>query len=174
MELDTRLKKLAQGVSAKTALEAHRKRTVGTAELDAAEVALADEFEATVEAMFLMAAVDGEVAADELEHLAASIQAISDMQAVEGLEFQPTLIALSEKLAQDGWKARIDSVAERILTAEAKEFAFRLAAGVAFVDDHVAHAEAAAIDALAAAFELDAEASQAILRDVVETLFGDA
>ena len=49
---------------------------------------------------------------------------------------------------------------------------FRLAAGVAFVDDFVANAEAAAIDTLAGALGLEKAASQAILRDVHEALFG--
>lgn len=49
---------------------------------------------------------------------------------------------------------------------------FRLAAGVAFVDDLVANAEAAAIDTLAGALGLEKAASQAILRDVHEALFG--
>ncbi len=75
-------------------------------------------------------------------------------------------------LAKEGWKARLDAVAARLNTPESRTFAFRLAAGVAFVDDHVAHAEAAAIDALAAALALTAEESQEILSDVQETLFG--
>ena len=62
--------------------------------------------------------------------------------------------------------------ARRIQTPDGRTFAFRLAAGVAFVDDHVAHAEAAAIDSLASALELDADESQSLLREVVDTLFG--
>jgi hypothetical protein len=54
---------------------------------------------------------------------------------------------------------------------EARAFAFRLAAGVAFVDDHVAHAEAAALEAMASALAISADESQEILYDVREALF---
>jgi hypothetical protein len=63
-------------------------------------------------------------------------------------------------------------VARRLRTEEARSFAFRLAAAVAFVDDHVAHAEAAAIDALAAVLDLSRDVSQQILNEVRDTLFG--
>jgi hypothetical protein len=39
------------------------------------------------------------------------------------------------------------------------------------LDDHVAHAEAAAVDALAAALKLSSDESQELLHDVQETLF---
>ena len=60
--------------------------------------------------------------------------------------------------------------ARRIQSDEGRSFAFRLAAGVAFVDDHVAHAEAAAIDAFAAALGIESEESEMILREVQEEL----
>jgi hypothetical protein len=43
---------------------------------------------------------------------------------------------------------------------------------VAFVDDNVVHAEAAAIDALAGALGIPADDSQRILGEVQEELFG--
>jgi hypothetical protein len=172
MVLDTRLKKLATGVSAQTAARAHARSLIPGESLSDVEQQLADEFRATIEAMFLMAAVDGEVSQDEVNQLAASIQAIADMHAIEGFKLEETLDELNKKLARDGWHARLEAVARRIQTDEGKSFAFRLAAGVAFVDDHVAHAEAAAIDALAAKLGLDGEESNAILREVQEDLFG--
>ena len=57
------------------------------------------EFEATLEAMFLMAAVDGVIQKEELEQLAASFQAIVDMYHVKGLELQSMLDRFNEKLA---------------------------------------------------------------------------
>lgn len=172
MVLDNRLRKLARGVSAEQAARAHAKSLVPGETLSDAERVQAAEFEATIEAMFLMAAVDGEVSSEEIDQLRASVEAISDMHAIEGLSLDKTLDSLTEKLARDGWGSRLESVAGRIQSDEGKAFAFRLAAGVAFVDDMVAHAEAAAIDALAGKLGLSDEDSQSILREVQEELFG--
>jgi hypothetical protein len=172
MVLDVRLRKLATGVSAREAARAHAKSLVPGESLSDREHAQAEEFKATIEAMFLMAAVDGEISEEEMAQLAASIQAIHDMHAVEGMELDQTIEDLNAKLARDGWNGRLEAVSKRILTEEGKAFAFKLAAGVAFVDDHVAHAEAAAIDALANALGLSSDESQAILREVSDELFG--
>jgi hypothetical protein len=43
---------------------------------------------------------------------------------------------------------------------------------VAFADDHVAHAEAAALEALASALHITADESQEILYDVRDSLVG--
>lgn len=173
MVLDARLKKLATGISAAKAAKAFAKSRDPGEQLSNLEQEQADEFQATLEGMFLMAAVDGEVSPEEVAQLRASIEAIMDMHAMENLELEPLLEELNEKLQKDGWKARLTDVARRIPTDDAKAYAFRLAAGVAFVDDNVEHAEAAAIDAFAAAMGLDTEASQEILREVVAELFGD-
>src|SRR5690606_24263784 len=151
---------------------AHAKSLAPDANLNADEQSLASEFEATIELMFLMAAVDGEISDEELQQLGGSIEAIADMHAVKGLELGSTLEALNAQLAAEGWSARMHAAAARISSPDGRAFAYRLAAGVAFVDDHVAHAQAAAIESLASALELDAEDSQALLREVVDTLFG--
>ncbi len=174
MVLDARLKKLATGTSAAEAADAAAKslRPDELQRLTDQQRLQAQEFLATVEAMFLMAAVDGHVSRSELEQLAASIQAIIDMHAIAGLDIESTLEQMNEKLARDGWRSRLDAVSQRIQTPDGRAFAFRLAAGVAFVDDHVAHAEAAAIEAMASALGLDRDESQAILHDVHDELFG--
>jgi hypothetical protein len=171
MVLDARLAKLVRGQSARAAALAFARSR--DEKLAAAERASADEFEAILEAMFLMAAVDGVIAPDEVGQLAASVQAIVDTTGSRlrvGLE--PTLDELSARLAREGWKARLDTIAGRLHTAESRSFAFRLAAAVAFVDDDVVHAEVAAIDALAAALGIAADDSQQILAEVQEELFG--
>jgi tellurite resistance protein len=173
MVLDTRLKKLAKGVSAREAARAHARSLIPGESLTDREQSQADEFRATIEAMFLMAAVDGEISTDEVAQLGASIQAIADMHAVEGMKLDETLEELNKKLARDGWNGRLEAVSQRITTDEGRSFAFRLAAGVAFIDDHVAHAEAAAIDALASALGLSSDESQAILLEVNADLFGE-
>lgn len=171
MVLDARLRKLAQGVSAKEAASAYA-QSLGGEPLEPAQQARADEFLAIVEAMFLMAAVDGDVARDEIERLAASIQAIGDMHVTRSLDVQAKLDELNELLSKEGWHKRVEAVASRLLSEESRAFAFRMAAAVAFVDDHVAHAEAAAIDALAAKLGLGDEDTNEILREVHEELFG--
>ncbi len=173
MVLDTRLKKLATGVSAGEAARAHARSLIPGESLSDREQSQAEEFRATIEAMFLMAAVDGEVSEEEMAQLSASIQAIADMHAIEGMKLEETLEDLNTVLARDGWNKRLEAVSRRITSAEGKSFAFRLAAGVAFVDDHVAHAEAAAIDALSAALGLTSEESQAVLMEVHGDLFGE-
>jgi hypothetical protein len=171
MVLDARLAKLATGQSAReAALAFSRSRHEKLAD---AERARADEFEAILEAMFLMAAVDGEIAPDEVGQLAASVQAIVDTTGGHlKLDLGPAMDELGARLARDGWKARLDTLARRLPSAESRTFAFRLAAAVAFVDDNVVHAEAAAIDALAAALGIPADDSQRILGEVQEELFG--
>jgi hypothetical protein len=168
-----RLAKLASGgLSVDAAARAYDRRTQGV-KLGDEEHAQADELDATIEAMFLMAAVDGAVAGLEVSQLAATMQAMLDTRERRGpIDLDATLVDLSRRLERDGWTARLDDVARRLRTEESRSFAFRLAAAVAFVDDHVAHAEAAAIDALAAALALSSDVSQQILHDVRDTLFG--
>ena len=175
MVLDARLKKLATGTSAAEAADAAAKsfRSEDLAQLSDAQKDQAREFMATVEAMFLMAAVDGHISRSELEQLAASIQAIIDMHAAPGLDIESTLEQMNEKLARDGWRSRLEAVSQRIQSPDGRAFAFRLAAGVAFVDDHVAHSEAAAIEAMASALGIDRDESQDILREVHDELFGE-
>jgi hypothetical protein len=170
MVLDARLAKLARGVSAAQAARAHA--AGARIEAVSSDGGQAAEFEAILEAMFLMAAVDGEVSEQELEQLRASVQAIADLHVVSGARVAELLTECGERLAREGWHARLTSIKARIPSGEGRAFAFRLAGAVAFVDDHVAHAEAAAIDALSAALELPADESQAILREVADELFG--
>jgi hypothetical protein len=172
MVLDKRLSKLAGGLTARDAAKAYSWSFAKGATLTSAERSRADEFGATIEAMFLMAAVDGNIGDDEVAQLAGSIEAIMDVTGrKDPLDLDKIMTELNQKLGDEGWKARLDTLAPRLKSHGARAFAFRLAAGVAFVDDNVAHAEAAAIDAFAAALGLGGEEAQEILLDVQETLF---
>lgn len=171
MSIDARIKRLAKGLSAQDAAHAFVRAREDPSSLSPTERGKAAEFEATVEAMFLMAAVDGDLAAEELAQLAASIDAFSSLHSERSVDSGPLIAAMNDKLEREGWNKRLASVAERLQEPEARAFAFRLAAGVAFVDDHVAHAEAAALEALASALHIGAEESQEILYDVRESLF---
>jgi hypothetical protein len=175
-----RLTRLARGASAKRAAAAYLRRQGGAA-LSEEERAEADELDATLEAMFLMAAVDGQVGSDEIARLTATIEALfgtrdrgaapgADRGTDRGPDVDGVLVHLGTSLERDGWTARLDAVAERLVTAEARAFAFRLSAALVFVDDHLAHAEAAALRALAAALDLDGATTQHIIEDVQDAL----
>jgi tellurite resistance protein len=173
MSIGARIKKVAKGLSAQQAADAFVRAREDPAAVSPAQRNKADEFEATVEAMFLMAAVDGDLAPEELAQLAASIDAFTSIDGKPGkqIDTPKLLLAMNDKLGNEGWNKRLAAVASRLHDHEARAFAFRLAAGVAFVDDHVAHAEAAALEAMASALAISADESQEILYDVREALF---
>lgn len=173
MPVGVRIKTIAKGMSAQQAVDAFVRASADPASVSPSQRDKADEFEASVEAMFLMAAVDGDVSEEELAQLAASVDAFAslDGETPRAIDTGKLLVALNAKLEADGWTKRLAAVAMRLRDAEARAFAFRLAAAVAFVDDHVAHAEAAALEAMASALAISADESQEILYDVREALF---
>jgi tellurite resistance protein len=175
MSIDARIKKVAKGLSAKQAADAFVRAREDPASVSFDERGQAAEFEATVEAMFLMAAVDGDLSEKELQQLAASVDAFASLDGPRGhrsVDAGALFVQLNEKLGKEGWNKRLASVAERLRSREGRTFAFRLAVGVAFADDVVAHAEAAALEALASALSISSEESQEILYDVRDSLLG--
>jgi tellurite resistance protein len=173
MSIGARIQKVAKGLSAQQAADAFVRARDNSADVTPAVRNKAAEFEATVEAMFLMAAVDGDISSEELAQLAASIDAFAslDGKPAAKIDTPQLLLVMNDKLGKEGWNKRLAAVAARLQDHEARAFAFRLAAGVAFVDDHVAHAEAAALEAMASALAISADESQEILYDVREALF---
>ena len=162
-----------------TAVEAYAKRQ-GAFDLSAEELAKSDQVEATLEAMYLMAASDGEVAPEELHQLSASLRAMLEPFEAEGsalyglplLRLDRQLSVFAEALEAQGHEARLASVAQRLTTEDSRCLAFCMAAGVALVDDFVASGEADAIERFAAAFQLSADESQHLLREVHERMSG--
>jgi tellurite resistance protein len=67
----------------------------------------------------------------------------------------------------------VKTIASILAGTEHAEQAYRLAASVAFVDDHVEHAEAAALDSFARALGIDDGRAHEIMREVRAELFGD-
>src|SRR5262245_37649442 len=134
MSIDARIKKVAKGLSASQAADAFVRAHEDPSGVSFDEKGRADEFEATVEAMFLMAAVDGDIGEQELAQLAASVDAFSSLDAKgpRRVDAGPLLVKMNEKLEAEGWNQRLAKVAERLRDAESRTFAFRLAAGVAF------------------------------------------
>lgn len=168
MELQDRLGKLFAGVSVGEALDNYldRQSSVGARSGEEHK----NEFLAIIELMFLMAAVDGQVAEEEVKQLQASLEALADIQGIEGLDVDDTLSELGARLDRDGWRARVQAAARRLTSDDARSFAFRLSVGVAFVDNFVASAEAAAIDVVAEALDLSRDDALLIMREVSEVL----
>ena len=171
MSIDARIQRVAKGLSAKQAADAFVRAREDPASVSPRDLDKAAEFEATVEAMFLMAAVDGDLSDNELAQLAASVDAFAELGGKKKVDAGPLLVKMNALLEKEGWNARLAAVAGRLRVPESRAFAFRLAAGVAFVDDHVAHAEAAALEAFASALQIGSDESQEILYDVRESLF---
>jgi hypothetical protein len=170
-----RLTLLVSDGYAKRAVTAYA-RSLGVSELGAEERALARELEAAFEAMYLMAAADGDVAPDELMLLSASLQAMVDSVADGELgraeaslpvfKLNQALERFALELERDGLDTRLAAVASALASPDARRLAFRLAAGVAFVDDFVAHSEAEALDALGESMGLSKDDALELLREV--------
>ncbi len=175
--LGERLAELIRSGSHEAAVRAYAK-SLSQAPLSEAERHLAQETEACIECMYLMAAADGEVASNERLQLSASVRAmIEPFDAGGAAELALPLLKLNEKidefsglLTEQGLERRIASVAERLETPEARCLAFCLAAAVAFVDDFVAAGEVTTIDDFARALGLGPDESQYLLREVHDRL----
>jgi tellurite resistance protein len=175
--LGDRLAELIRSGSHEGAVRAYAK-SLGPLPLSDDERALAEQAEACIECMYLMAAADGEVENQERMQLSASVRAMLEpFESGGGAELGLPLLKLNEAverfakdLEHEGMERRIQSVAARLGTPEARCLAFCLAAAVAFVDDFVAAGEATAIDDFARALGLGADESQYLLREVHERL----
>jgi tellurite resistance protein len=123
-----------------------------------------------IEAMFLLAAVDGKVTTLEVAQFADGIDSAfpDDTEA----DVEALVKHLAERLAKEGWDRRLAAVKEALHGTDLAETAYRCAASVAFVDDVIEHAEAAALEALAGALGIPTDRAQAILREVRTELFG--
>ena len=126
--------------------------------------------EALVEVAFLIAAVDGDVAALEVAQFGEAVEA-----AFGGEDVDPKalLAAMAARLEAEGWDKRAKAVSRSLAGTEHAERAYRIAVSVAFVDDDVAHAEAAGLDSLARGLGVSDERTHTIMSEVRRELFGD-
>jgi tellurite resistance protein len=142
----------------------------GTSAQQAAKPGAGDDVgarEALVEIAFLVAAVDGEVSPLEVAQFGEAIEAAFG----EGdVDVKAMLAKMSSRLEAEGWDKRMKAVARSLAGARA-EGAYRIAVGVAFIDDDVAHAEAAALEAFAHALGISDDRAHAIMGEVREELF---
>jgi tellurite resistance protein len=123
-----------------------------------------------LEAMFLMAAADGEVSHAEIERFADSVSTILTGPAEADVERM--LSEMSGLLEDEGWDRRARAVAAALKGRPGAELAYRLATGVAFIDDAVAEAESNALDEMAAAMGIPPERATSIMSEVHDELFG--
>jgi uncharacterized tellurite resistance protein B-like protein len=152
------------------AIEAYLAKLAALDRGRSAEDAMGVQSEAIAELMFLMAAVDGDVAAVELEQLGRCVRELAAAGVLQRIDPDTLVPALAERLAAEDWQARLSAASAVLTTAEMRQLGYRLGAGVAFADDRLEPAEAAALDALAQALQLTTEEAQAIRREVQTTL----
>jgi tellurite resistance protein len=128
-----------------------------------------DVREALVETAFLIAAVDGEVSPLEIAQFGEAIEAAFGDGDVD---VKAMMAKMSSRLESDGWDKRMRAVARALEGSSKTEGAYRIAVGVAFIDDDVAHAEAAALEAFARALGISDDRAHDIMGEVREELFG--
>lgn len=124
-----------------------------------------------IETAFLMAAADGELSEIEHEQLVATIEQVAG-EAYDVARIRATLDQLLESLEADGWETRIAAVAQSLTDPDARRNAYRLAAGVSFVDGEVQESEERLFGLLAQAFEIPPKEAEWILTEVRDEIFG--
>jgi tellurite resistance protein len=132
-----------------------------------------EEAAAMVETAFLMAAADGEINTAEYEQLVGTIVIVTGDR-VGSDRVRVVMSQLLEVLQIDGWEARVESVGRAIRSPEARRNAYRLAAGVSFVDGHIHPDEMNLFALLAEAFEIPIDEASQILREVRDMLYGSS
>lgn len=129
-----------------------------------------DEASSILEAMFLMAAADGEVSPEEMQRFAGSIESI--VQGASEADLEGMLAEMGALLEEEGWERRSRAVAKALKGKPGAEIAFRLATAVAFVDDAVAPEESSALDEMAMAMDISNDRAHEIMSEVHRELFG--
>ncbi len=128
---------------------------------------------AMIETAFLMAAADGSLSDIEREQLVATMEFITSHQ-VPRERLDDIVGQLMDALSTDGWEARIQAVATSLEDPLARRNAYRLAAGISFIDGEVQDEEAELFTLLANAFEIPQTEAEAILLEVRDELFPPA
>lgn len=126
-----------------------------------------------VETAFLMAAADGHFGNAEQDEFAETLQFVSagklTLEQVDGV-----LDELIEALRRDGWDKRIEAVTAKLTTPESRRNAYRLAAGISFIDGEVQDDEARLFGILGQAFDISTDEASKLLANVRDLLFRQA
>ena len=139
------------------------------AALAAAEEAGTDRG-AVLEAMFLMAAADGEVSEVEIAQFASRCGPL--VGEVAPSEVEGMFLEWGAALEEEGWERRVRSVGKALVGTPLAEVAFRAAVAVALADDYVVGAESHAMDVLAEALGIGLDEAHGVVREVYDELFG--
>lgn len=123
---------------------------------------------ALLEVAYLAASADGELGDDEIELLVANLhswlgEALAPAFLVELFE------SLGQQLAKDGYQARLDAVA-KLLDAETRLVAYRLACVTALIDHDVHDGELRYLEGIVDAFGIPNDEAQAIFDALDEAI----
>lgn len=133
----------------------------GMSDLDHAKKELAEHIgspkvEALVEAMFLAATADGELAPEELLQFRATVEALTD-EKLSGEAVQGLVEQFSALLKAEGRPKRLAAIASRIPAGKPRETAIILAAAITASDGEIRGAENDLVADLAEALEVAPE-----------------
>jgi tellurite resistance protein len=170
MALTDDLGALASGLSVNDAIEAYLAKLAALNQSTPAEDAMRAQSEAIVELMFLVAAVDGDVGAVELEQLGRCVAELVAVGVLGHVDPERLVPALAARLAAEDWTSRMRAASLALGTDELRQLGYRLGAGVAFADDRFEPEEEAALESIADALGLGREEAQAIRLEVQRTL----
>ncbi len=123
-------------------------------------------FDALCEVMYLMAAADGKVTADEEDTLRGAIRELSEGN-VRSVQIRSMMEGAQMRLAKEGRDARVKAIAQTLEEdVPTIDVAFILAAAVAFADDEIADAENELLNQFAEALGIDPEHAEHLLDEM--------
>ncbi len=130
-------------------------------DLDRAKKELAEQIgspkvEALVEAMFLAATADGDLAPEEMLQFRATVEALTDKK-LDGETVQGLVERFSRLLKQEGRPKRLEAIAARIPAGKPRETAILLAAAITASDGEIRGAENDLVADLAEALDVPPE-----------------
>lgn len=134
--------------------------------MSASEIAQALQLSAMFEAVFLVAAADGEVSDPEVDELAELLVELTSGQIVD-TDLEVMMEQCARSLERDGFEGRVAQVARRLDDPDARRAAFVMAVGVAHIDGRVDQAEQLVWNSLAKALEIPAAEAKELV-DAVE------
>jgi tellurite resistance protein len=124
------------------------------------------QFEALVEAMFLMMAADGQLAAEEREVLKGAVRELTQNK-LRSAQIEQLVEDCTARLAADGQAKRLAAITE-VLAPEpiVAEAAFVLSAAMAFADSEIADAENDLLNEFAEKLGIDADRANGLLDEL--------
>lgn len=121
-------------------LDASRMSDLETAKKALLEGIASPKVEALVEAMFLAATADGELASEEMLQFTATLGALTD-KAFDGEAVAAMLETLTRRVREEGRQARLAAIAQRLPEPKTRETALILAAAITASDGDIKSTE---------------------------------